>query len=47
MNNLKDIKIEILESQIKELKESHDSLKKHYHEFVKATIQALKDISED
>ena len=43
MDNERDIKIKSLENQIKELKESHDSLAAHYREFVKATVGYLKE----
>ena len=40
-------RIQVLEEEIKTLKESHHALAKHYHEFVKATIQTIKEISEE
>ena len=40
-------KIEDLEEQIRQLQESHDKLKAHYQQFAKATLQCLKEISEE
>ena len=47
MDNIRDIKIKDLENQIKELKESHDKLAAHYYEFVKATVEYLKENAEE
>ena len=47
MDNIRDMKIKALENQIKELKESHDKLAAHYHEFVKATVGYLKENEEE
>ena len=40
-------RIEALEAQVNALRESHDELVKHYHEFVKATVQYLKEDAEE
>ena len=40
-------RIDILEEQVKALQESHNSFVQHYHEFVIATVQTLKEISEE
>jgi len=47
MDSIRDIKIKALESQVKELQDSHNALAKHYHEFVKATVQYLKENAEE
>ena len=47
MDNIRDIKIKALESQVKELQEAHKQLSAHYHEFVKATIQCFKESAEE
>ena len=39
--------IETLKLQVLELAKAHNNLKAHYHEFVKATVQALKEINEE
>tara|TARA_Y100000593_G_C4221586_1_gene292147 strand:+ start:37 stop:180 length:144 start_codon:yes stop_codon:yes gene_type:complete len=46
MDNVRDMKIKALENQIKELRESHEKLAAHYHEFVKATVEYLKEGAE-
>ena len=40
-------KIEALEEQVRQLQESHDKLKAHYQEFVKATVSYLKENEEE
>ena len=47
MSGKPELKIRKLQVQIKELQEAHNNLKAHYHEFVKATVQALKEINEE
>jgi hypothetical protein len=47
MDNIRDMKIKVLENQIKELHEAHKQLAEHYHEFVKATVQYLKENAEE
>ena len=37
-------RIQALEEEIKTLKESHHALAKHYHEFVRATLEVFKEI---
>ena len=39
--------IETLKLQVLELARAHNNLKAHYHEFVKATIQAFKENAEE
>ena len=40
-------RIEALEAQVNTLRESHDELVKHYYEFVKVTVQCLKENAEE
>jgi len=40
-------KIEELQEQVRQLQESHDKLKAHYQEFVKATVLYLKENEEE
>ena len=35
--------IDTLRAQLYKLEEAHNNLKRHYHEFVRATVQLLKD----
>jgi len=39
-------KVKALQEQVHKLQESHDMLKAHYHEFVKATVQCFKENAE-
>jgi len=41
-----DLRTRGLESQIKELQEAYKQLSEHYHDFVKATVQYLKENDE-
>ena len=47
MDNIRDMKIKALENQVKELQEAHKKLSEHYQEFVKATVQYLKEDTEE
>ena len=47
MDNIRDIKIKALENQVKELQEAHKQLSEHYHEFVRATVEYLKESDEE
>jgi predicted RNase H-like nuclease (RuvC/YqgF family) len=40
-------KIEALEEQVRQLQESHEKLKAHYHQFMKATVSYLKENEEE
>jgi prefoldin subunit 5 len=40
-------KIEDLEDQLLALQEAHKQLSEHYHEFVKATVEYLKENAEE
>ena len=40
-------RIKILELQVKELQEAHVKLSAHYHEFVRATVEYLKESDEE
>jgi hypothetical protein len=40
-------RIDMLEAQVKAIQESHNSFIRHYHEFVRATVQTLKEINEE
>ncbi len=40
-------KIEALEEQVRTLQESHSKLSAHYHEFVRATVNYLKENAEE
>jgi len=42
-----ELKIKKMQSQIQELQDSHSALAKHYQEFVKATVQCLKENAEE
>ena len=42
-----ELKIRALTAEVKELQDSHNTLAKHYHEFVKATIQTFKENAEE
>tara|TARA_B100000424_G_scaffold269580_1_gene266853 strand:+ start:1890 stop:2030 length:141 start_codon:yes stop_codon:yes gene_type:complete len=46
MNDSKN-KIDALEAQLKELTESHNYLKAHYHAFAKALLAYLKENKEE
>jgi len=47
MENITNLKIRKLELEIKELKEAHIELSQHYREFVKATVNYLKQNTEE
>jgi len=42
-----ELKIRALTAEVKELQDSHSALAKHYQEFVKATVQCLKENAEE
>ncbi len=42
-----ELKINKLQSQLEELQKAHKQLAEHYHEFVKATVQYLKEDTEE
>jgi len=42
-----ELKIRALTAEVKELQDSHNTLAKHYHEFVKATVKYLKENAEE
>ena len=46
-NKTKEARLEALETQVRDLKEAHDRLSRHYHEFVKATVQCFKENAEE